>query len=81
MTDREIISKLAEEVYLRRVRNPGTYNPSGYLDSQTDWIDAERAVCFFEEKDDYDDFQRQDKLDEFGWLYNLYCRLKGIDSQ
>ena len=71
MTNTEIISKLAEAVYLERIRREPTYG-----DADSDWTYASRAFKFFEEKEpSRNPFYEEDKKD-LAWLYPLYNLLK-----
>lgn len=73
MTKHKITAKIAEAKYLQRVRIKDELDVGGG-DAESDWLWAERAIAFFESKDD-DPVSDAYKLEEFGWVGPLYYQL------
>lgn len=80
MTNHEIISKLAETIYLRRINEPESYNAYRCENDVTDWKRTEDIFDFFEsgENSRHTDFWWDYLWEDYKWLYPLYCKLKGI---
>lgn len=73
MTSKDVIAKIAEAKYQQRMRIKDEFDIGGG-DADGDWLWAERAIKFFEDKNQ-DPIWDAYHVEEYMWVYPLYIQL------